>query len=537
MASSGLGVGNVEHRVAQPVTVAGSSPNDRPSAYLATVCTIAMVGLAAIFALNRSFAPEMYSEPGAKVIGEALARGENYAVFDLNVNIRQIRSAQIANLKSAPDVAIIGASQWQEAHGDLLPNSKFLNVHVHRDYYEDLLAMTEIFVRNNKLPRTMVIAIREDLFKPIQDRKDHLWLPAVADYRAMAERLGLETHSTWATLPTPRWREQISVPMLLGNATRWFNAETRPGPTERRNSSSLDTLLPEGSIVWSQEHRRQFTAERAIRLARAHAAAVARTPKVIDPKGVAAIDALFGYLGRQGVEVVLALPPFNPVFFDSVRDTPYMENLRRVEKVVQQLASKHNLRTIGSYDPATVGCTAEMFIDSEHSNPQCLVRVLEQLGPAALPRGSLVVSENEVAIPQSDLARQQILIIQNARAQWSQIASAGSQDKPHSAPAAVEMIVASAEPVVSGVRTPSRQDTGAAEVAVPKRVHAARRTVENAAGSDSDAEPANPVRSRKIRIRIKRNVTEEFVWPGDATAGVPGRRQVRLQRFSAADRR
>ena len=39
---------------------------------------------------------------------------------------------------------MLGASHWQEAHADLLPGRRFYNAHVHRDYYEDLLAVAEM---------------------------------------------------------------------------------------------------------------------------------------------------------------------------------------------------------------------------------------------------------------------------------------------------------------------------------------------------------------------------------------------------------
>ncbi len=510
---------------------------DRPWTYLSAVAGLAVAGLATIFAGNRSFAPEMYVEPAAHAIGRTLAQGQNYAAFDLNLNIREIRSAQIERLKQAPAVALIGASHWQEAHADLSPNDGFFNAHVHRDYYEDLLAMTEVFVRNNKLPRTMVISVRDHLFEPIAARKDFLWLPGIASYRAMAARLGIETHSTWATLPTVRWREQISVPMLLGNVTRWYNANEKPGATEQRNFETLDTLLSDGSVQWSAQHRRIFTPERARTLALAAAAVQGPVAPSIDPRGVEAVDALFGYLTNQGVEVVIAFPPFNPVFFDAVRNTPYMRGLERVENIARGYADKYHLRMVGSFDPARVGCSADMYIDSEHSNPQCLSRVLEQLGPVA-PPASWVLSEAERPVPANDLERQQHLILQNARAQLASVSSPLSPE--------------TAEPrALGGIGNGPAQSDQAnarepAELAQSlARAKPARRS-RHAAADDADSERASePRRYGRPRhdlvprhvVGVKRlRLVRDLVWPGDTAEDAIKRRASRTARYSQADR-
>ena len=97
------------------------------------------------------------------------------------------------------------------------------------------------------------------------------------------------------------------------------------------------------------------------------------------------------------------------------------------------------------------------------------------------------------------------------------------------------MIVASAEPVASGARRAPGRDGNASEATVAKRAHAARRSVDKGGSSDSEAEPSKPARNKQIRNRINRSPVEEFVWPGDSTAGSRERRQVRLQRLSLAD--
>lgn len=347
--------------------------------YLLVAFVLAIAGLGMIALANRLYAPEMYDRNRLGIIADAFSNGQSYAVFDLNLNIRELRDEQISRLSLTPNIIILGASQWQEASTDLLGNRHALNAHIHRDYYEDVLGMVEILTRHERLPRDLVITVRDRLFTPIAQRTDYLWLPGVPYYRAMAKRLSLDAHAFWETQPLQRPRELLSLSMLFSNAARWHKASAHPHPTMASRRADLDLLLPDGSIRWSDEHLALFTQDRSRKVALAHADASRNRPPVIDPKGVEALDTLLSYLAVRGVRVHLAHPPFNPVFFESVQNTPYMEGLNQIEAVTRELAAKHKLNIVGSFDPADLGCSASMFIDAEHANASCLSRLMSEI--------------------------------------------------------------------------------------------------------------------------------------------------------------
>lgn len=495
---------------------------------------MAVTGLLGITLANKSFAPEMYSTSGPIEIATALAAGQNHSVFDLNVNIREIRNAHIARLSKAPEIAVLGASHWQEAHADLLPGAGLYNAHVHRDYYEDLLAVAGMFVRHDKLPRTMVIAIRDNLFTPIDERQDHLWLPGIPYYRSMARELGIAQHSYLSTLPIARGRELISIAMLFENVTRWYKADERPHASTQRYFKRLDTLLPDGSIVWSREHRAHFTDKRAHALAEASAAYNATRPPKIDPDGVAAVDTLIGYLKARNVEVTLAVPPFNPVYFDRVRESDYMRGLRRVDAVIRRLADKHALRVIGSFDPDEVGCTADMYIDSEHSNPQCLSKVFDQLLPGGANKPFVIADETTVRVanPGIEASISRLKVPETSR-------ELAVQQHAIAENLATRPVVGRSESAVTSPRTritaEPRQVAGSLRPAGlrPASDVALERPAPNAPAAETPA-AAPRVRVKKVahertmvgsrsRVRGERIAAPELVWPGDA--GSPRRRR------------
>jgi hypothetical protein len=374
--------------VKAPVVLAQSTPRavGRPVLYAFVCVLLTLAGVASVWTVNGRYASEMYDDAGMVPAAEAFARGQNYAVFDLNLNIRRLRDAHIARMTETPEIIILGASHWQEAHAGLLPHKRFYNSHVHRDYWEDMLAMTEIWVRHDRLPKQMIIAVRDKMFTPMAARADYLWEPGIPYWRAMADRLGIAKESQWTSLPYQRMRERLSLAMLFNNLTRWHNADERPHATGEAHFKSLDTLLPDGSILWSADHLKIFTPERAEREAIAFADGTLNRPPMIEERGVEAFGKLLDFLKSRGVEVTLVHPPFNPIFYDRVQGTPYFEGLTKIEELARRIAAEHGLKIVGGFNPHKVGCTADMYIDAEHSNPQCLQKIFNEF--AAIDKGA-----------------------------------------------------------------------------------------------------------------------------------------------------
>ena len=340
--------------------------------YLSVFGLVSALGLGGIYHMNGEFAQELYSRDYSEQIAEAFDNGKNFGVFDLNLDIRNLRDAHLGELDYKPDVVLLGASHWQEADVNLVTDRRMYNAHIHRDYYEDPLAMIEMLERHDKLPDTLILTLRDNQFTPVAARTDFLWLPGIPYYRKMAKHLGVEAHHPVETAPVDTWRNRLSLDILHTNITRWLEADVLPGPTDATKSATLDILLPGGSIVWSEEHDRLFSHERMMKESLDFAESKKFNPPIIDPKGVEHIDTLLTYLDQKGIRVYLAHPPFNPVYWEAVQGTPYMDGLKKVEELTQAWADEFGWETVGGFNPYEIGCRADQYIDAEHSNAECL---------------------------------------------------------------------------------------------------------------------------------------------------------------------
>ncbi len=372
----------VERRVETPtqsITPVQNLPKQRSLATYSVVALLATVlGVGVVYNANQKFAPEMYGTSAMTAAAEAFSKGQNYATFDLNINIRQLRDEQIKRMTKTPDVVLLGASHWQEANENLVKHEDLYNAHIHRDYWEDLFGMIEIFERHDRLPKKMIISLRDNQFMPIEVRKDFLWEPGVPFWRAMADKLGIRKESYWKSYPWQRLRERLSLNMLFTNITRWFNADERPHATEKPLSKTLDILLPGGSIVWSTEHKNFFTQERAEHEATTFAHFKIKNPPVWEKRGLDNFEKLLDHLKSKGVELYFVRPPFNPIYWDVVQNTAYSETLSKFEAITKDIADRHDIKILGSFNPYDVGCRKEQYIDAEHANAECLKGIFDQ---------------------------------------------------------------------------------------------------------------------------------------------------------------
>lgn len=354
-----------------------SEPRYSTGSYLFLLIATIIIGTVTIRALNTSLAPMLYDDFHIVATAPEMHDRINYGTYDLNIETRLLRREHLLSLEGVPDLIVMGASHWQEAHAALMPDTYYYNAHVHRDYYEDIVTIVYWMIKHEKIPERLVISIRDSQFLTPEARTDFLWVPILPDYRAeAAPYFGIQPHRMFENGLTPQLRQVLSLDILIDNIQRYIEAGELPHLTSSTTHETLDVLRHDGSIYWSEKHRDSFTRERTILESHLLAAGKVNNPPVVDPAGIEAVERVFEYLQRRGVDVYLAHPPFNPLVWEQLQGTPYMEGLREIEALVDGLAKKYEFKTIGSFNPHDVGCTMDMYIDGEHSSPDCLGRIL-----------------------------------------------------------------------------------------------------------------------------------------------------------------
>ena len=351
--------------------------------YVLMFAAVLMVSLVTVSAGNHKLAPLLHDTQRISEVAEVLSEGQAYLTYDLNIETRQLREEHIKSLKRTPELVVMGASHWQEGHATIAPSVDFYNAHVHRDYYEDIVGVVGVMHEAGRLPETLVITIRDNQFLPVSERTDFLWTPGLAAYRRMARRLGLPYHLAYTNGLTPQLRQELSLPLLAANVERDLASPVKPGPRPTMAPAeahpTLSTLLPDGSILWSEIQNQSYTQDRTRRLSLEFAAEKRNQQLTVDPLGLRSVDRVLAFLVERGVKVYLAHPPYNPTYWAAVQGSPYIASLQNIQRITQDLAAKHGLKVVGSFNPHDLGCVDEMYIDAEHSGPECLKRIIDQV--------------------------------------------------------------------------------------------------------------------------------------------------------------
>lgn len=358
------------------MTASPSGPRRSFRLYL----VVLFLPVALIFAtsgiLNYQFNPLVYDRGHIRDIAADLTAGMNYANYDPNINWRALRRAQIQQWPAAPDVIVFGGSRWWEAHADIVPGRSFKNLWVSNDQAEDALALTYLLEEAGRLPKIMVLSLRFISFQPPDEREAQEWQEWAPEYRVMAERLGIEPHSYLTTTPIRQWSSMFYAPAIYDRIQQLSKTTETPGPTTERRKQQLEVIASDGSIYWSKKTDTKYTKGFVDKAVTTELQKVGNKEPKIDRSLVDAFEKTVEYLQSKGVRVVLAQTPYHPTFWNTVKDRPFGKTLLGLESIAADMQQRHGVISIGSYDPAKVGCVAEDFIDHIHAHPACVGKVL-----------------------------------------------------------------------------------------------------------------------------------------------------------------
>jgi len=314
-------------------------PRTRPwlgrAAIFAAVAALVFGGIAS---LNWRLDPLTYDGREQAALADTLVSGHNAAIADPNIDWRALRSRHIAAMAQTPDVVLFGGSRWQEATAAAVgPDKRFYNAFVTNDFFEDIVALTQLLDSTHHLPKTLILSVRFFSFSYL-DRHDPFWWTWLSpDYRAASERLGVPAHSWSESVTFAKYSRLLSAETALAKA----RATSGPvwQPTDRLSEDGRHVVGADGALRFSQQHLRSLTPESVERDALETAAEHRARRIQIDRSLVGQLGTLVGFLKRQGVQVVLVQTPFHPAYYRAIRGTPYHADLLRIEADTRRIAA------------------------------------------------------------------------------------------------------------------------------------------------------------------------------------------------------
>ncbi len=340
---------------------------------------IVLGGFLIVALLNYFLNPLMYRSNQLREAGAALTAGKNIAFPEPTFDFRRLRRAHIEQMTEKPDIVIFSGSRWQEATSDIAPNHRFYNSFVSSDHVEDMMAISELLYAHDRMPQTLILSVRYTTFNHIGDRGKSSWKSFSSEYHAMAERLGLESHSWLDTVPYDKWLNLLSLDALIETAGTYFNIPTLWTATDELFDQQLDIIGSDGGLRFSGRHLDYFSPEFVKNDSAENASRDVKKRISINPASLEAVKALLTFLQGEGVRVVFAQTPFYPDYYEKIRGSEYFEDIGKVEAEMNKIADEYQIDVVGSFDPEAVGCVADDFRDYHHANLRCVKQIFDTI--------------------------------------------------------------------------------------------------------------------------------------------------------------
>lgn len=297
-------------------------------------------------------------------IGEQMVENSMNAagLEESDFNDRKLLLACLEQQKETKELIVAGSSRVMNFEHDMFGTDSFYNTGLSESTIYDLLAVTGILVKEDKLPEKMVIGVDAFLFNTSHnnDRWKELYeyanyMRVILDGKFDAENLNphLSTgrdYGKWLSLDYFRYNVT-----LLPEGKRFDVTYTQEWQTEQYlkhydGSIAYQRELREVDVKEVEELTRQSIEEQVVyRMTDFHE---------IDEESVQLLSALTEYLSDNGVEVILYLPPYSPMMYNYIESAEQYQITFQIEERIRQIAKEQGVALYGSYDPA--GCGLQM---------------------------------------------------------------------------------------------------------------------------------------------------------------------------------
>lgn len=304
-------------------------------------------------------------------IAAQMAAGKNVeGLEESDYNDRNLLAARLQGMEEAPQVMVLGSSRVYTFDHTMFGTDSFYNAGLSEATVYDLLAVSGILFKQDKLPETVVIGVDAFLFNKSHDNEKWKELESYERYmsQTMVDKLAPEfvhphkdTGRDWKkTLSLDYFRYNVT---LLPEGKRFAVSYTEDWETDGYLKHS------DGSVGYQRELREVNPAdvEEMTRQAMEEHVVYRMTDyEEIDKQHFQYFSWLIEDLQQAGVEVILYLPPYSPMMYNYIESEEAFQIALEVEEEVKNLAARKEIALYGSYDPAGCGLAMTDLYDVYH---------------------------------------------------------------------------------------------------------------------------------------------------------------------------
>ena len=325
----------------------------RPSMLVA--CVVAFTLIAGFMVTTQTTSRANVPTPEEDAIGAVLSSGGLYHVDVDRLDHRALVSSRINHLTETPDVVVIADRSWQLVQQDLRWGKQIFGAYVDALSPDDVaLFLSQLSVADHT-PEKVILGIGPDYVTRTVGKADQV-----------ASGPNGQSGDTRGSLG-----EELSD--LVGT----FASGERPRPGLTPKDQTLDTLFPDGSIVWSARRNRDIEGQNQHQKADLIVKSLRQKVEGSSFSQIVATGEVIADTKSRGVEVIIALTPLHPEVYGQIYNRQTAFRLHEGVEDLLAMARALDVLTLGSFEPFAAGCKDSDFASLSVPAPACLSRMLD----------------------------------------------------------------------------------------------------------------------------------------------------------------
>lgn len=341
-----------------------------------------IVSIAAIMLFNFIVDPAkiFIRERYAKGIVDILLANKNAANLGEHDD-RLVQKYYMEQSGTAARVVTIGSSRVWTINKNYFPGSSFFNYNTRSAGMEDLVALYEMLLLNNKKPGMIIIGADPNILN--RNNGFILWHTLGKEYRVAAKRLGFVAAggNFVEDITVSKYRELLSLKYTMAAVQKalhgsmvtdagYYGTYGFDSGDDMKHSDGSYRYMKKGSQSSVEDIKSAELNDRRLQLIGLN------NFHSLDSEYKHIFELLVGDMLRSGIDVVFYLAPFNPVFYERYAADPKFAMVLEAEKYFKGLAASKGISIIGAYNPAECGLGVEAFYDALHVRENAFAHML-----------------------------------------------------------------------------------------------------------------------------------------------------------------
>ncbi len=312
-------------------------------------------------------------------IALAMLDEQNFESSVSNYNERHVQRNYVQGLAEANDVIVLGSSRSLQINGALFPNQHFHNHSVPGATIEDLLAIYHLYYTAELLPDTIILGL--DPWMLNANHSETRWMSLQPEYEAMMSLLGFFDSNIFSieTTNLHLYLELVSPSYFQASVEQLFKQIGEPANSTiaRRTEEALSEhpiRMFDGTLTYpiAMQNRSEEEVRRvALRYVQITLPSFVSF-REIDSHYASVLDEFVRFSKSQDIQVVFFLSPYHPEAYQRFIEAQDNSMLVETEAFYRELATRHDVMIIGSYNPELANCHESQFFDGLHPKFICL---------------------------------------------------------------------------------------------------------------------------------------------------------------------